>query len=103
MELITIRESKPVLSAGIASQIAEFERQVKEITEQEKTLKEAILAEMEAKGLSKVETDELVITYIAPTDRERFDSKAFRADHSDLYDNYVVMSPVKAQIRIKVR
>lgn len=103
MELIKIENNKPLLSAGIASQIAEFERQVKYIEEQEKALKKAILEEMEQKNIIKLESDELMITYVAPTDREKFDSKAFRSDHADLYDEYVSMIPVKSSIRIKVK
>jgi hypothetical protein len=58
---------------------------------------------MEAKGIIGIDTDELKITYIAPTDREKFDSKQFRSDHSELYDEYVSMIPVKSSIRIKVK
>lgn len=103
MELIKIEDNKPLLSAEIASQIAEFERQVKHIEEQEKALKKAILEEMEQKNIIKLDSDELMISYIAPTDRERFDSKSFRADHADLYDEYVRMIPVKSSIRIKLK
>lgn len=103
MELIRVEHDIPILSEKISFQIAEFERQVKLIKEMEDELKKAILTEMEAKGISKIETPELVISYIAPTDRETFDSKAFRKDHSDLYDEYVTMTEVKSSIRIKVR
>ena len=58
---------------------------------------------MESKGIIKVETEEITISYIAPTDRETFDSKRFKADHADLFDEYVKMSPVKSSVRIKVK
>ena len=103
MELIKIENNVPVLDAEISSQIAEFERQAKFIKEQEERLKNAILIEMEAKGIIGIDTDDLKITYVAPTDREKFDSKQFRSDHSELYDEYVSMTPVKANIRIKVK
>lgn len=103
MELIKIENNVPVLDKEIAYQIAEFERKAKFIEEQEKRLKSAILTEMEAKGIIGIDTDELKITYVAPTDREKFDSKQFRSDHSELYDEYVSMIPVKSSIRIKVK
>lgn len=103
MELIKIENNVPVLDAEISSQIAEFERQAKFIKEQEERLKNAILIEMEAKGIIGIDTDDLKITYVAPTDREKFDSKQFRSDHSELYDEYVSMIPVKSSIRIKVK
>ena len=102
-ELIKIENGNAILDAEISYQIADFERQAKFIEEQEKRLKNAILIEMEAKGIIGIDTDELKITYVAPTDREKFDSKQFRSDHSDLYDEYVSMIPVKSSIRIKVK
>lgn len=103
MELIKIENEVALLDSEVSRQIAEFEKQLKAIKEQEDELKQSILNEMESKGIIKVETDELAITYIAPSDRETFDSKSFKADHQDLYDEYVKMSPVKSSIRLKVK
>ena len=58
---------------------------------------------MENKNILKLETDDLTITYIAPAERETFDSKRFREENSDLYDEYVKFSPVKSSIRVKVK
>lgn len=105
MELIKIEKDglNYGLDNSISKQIAEFERQIKAIKEQEDALKEKILSEMEANNLVKIETDDLVISYIAPTDRETFDSKTFKADNQDLYDEYVKVTPIKSSIRIKVK
>ena len=102
-ELITVTNGNAVLNAETASKIADFERQMKAIKEQEETLKQAILDEMEAKGIIKIDTGELLISYLFASDREVFDTKAFKKDHIDMYDEYIHMSPVKSQIRIKVR
>lgn len=101
--LIKVEDGIAILDENTASHIAEFERQIKYYTEQEDLLKQAILTEMEDKGIVKVDTEELTISYIAPTDRETFDSKSFRKDHSDLYDEYIKMTPVKPSVRIKVK
>lgn len=103
-ELIKVEGGNSLLDISVSKQIAEFERQMKFIKEQEETLKEAIKAEMEAKGILKVqdETNGMTITYIAPTYRETFDSKKFKADNPDMYDEYVKFSPVKSSIRIKL-
>lgn len=103
MSLIKVENNIALLEPETASAIALFEKQMKYIKEQEEMLKKAILEEMEAKGIIKIETDELSITYIAPTDRETFDSKSFRAEHPKMYDDFVRMSPVKSSIRIKVK
>ena len=103
-ELIKIENGNSLLDADTSNKIAEFERQIKVIKEAEDALKEVIKAEMEAKGILKVTdvTNGMTITYIAPTDRETFDSKKFKADKPDMYDEYVKFTPVKSSIRIKL-
>lgn len=103
MQLIQIRNNTVTLEPQTASAIAEYERAMKVLKAKEDELKKAILAEMEHKGIIKLDTPEVTITYIASSDRETFDTKKFRNDHSDLYDEYVRISPVKSSIRIKVK
>ena len=55
------------------------------------------------KNIIKIDTPELSITYVDETYKESFDSKLFREQNPDLYDNYVKMSPVKASLRLKVK
>ena len=104
-ELITRENGIIVLDAETSGKIAGFERQMKAIKEQEDLLKDAIRCEMEAKGLLKIddEINGMSITYVAETCRETFDSKKFKADNPDLYDEYIRMSPVKSSIRIKLK
>lgn len=102
-DIIKVENGNAVLDAEISAKIAFFEQQVKDIKAKEDALKTAILEAMERNNIVKVETDALTISYIAPTDRETFDSKTFRKDHSDLYDEYVKITPVKSSIRIKVK
>lgn len=99
MEVIVGNE----LALSVSQKLAAFERQVKEIQAEEEKLKQAILSAMRQKGIVKVETDDLTITYIAPTDRESFDSKRFREENPNLYDKYVKFSKVKDSIRIKLK
>lgn len=103
MELIKIESGIWILDAEVSKNIAEFEKVIKELKEREEELKLNILAEMENKNLVKLETDDLMITYIAPSERETFESKKFREENSDLYDEYVKFSPVKSSIRVKVK
>ena len=103
-ELIKIENGNSILDMAVSNKIAEFERQIKLIKEQEEALKEAIKAEMEAKGILKVEDEAngMTISYIAPSFRETFDSKKFKANNPDMYDEYVKLSPVKSSVRIKI-
>lgn len=103
MELIKVENEIGILDTEVSKKVAEFEKAIKEIKEKEEELKQNILTEMENKNILKLETDDLMITYIAPAERETFDSKKFREENSDLYDGYVKFSPVKSSIRVKVK
>lgn len=92
-----------LINPEIASKIVEFEKMAKEIKEKEDDIKKTILEEMENKGIVKVENDDFIISYVAPTDRETFDTKSFREAHGDLYDEFVKLTPVKSSIRIKLK
>lgn len=103
-ELITMTEQGvALLSMDVATQIAEFERKVKDIKDAEEKLKEAIKAEMVEKNIIKLETNDLLVTYVAPTTRESLDSKTLKAELPDIYDSYVKISNVKDSIRVKVK
>lgn len=101
--LIIKQENGLILSPEASKKIAEFERQAKAIKEAEDKLKAEILAEMETRNIVKLDTEDLTITYVAETYRESFDSKALKADHEELYNQYTKISPVKSSIRIKVK
>lgn len=103
MELIKVENEIGILDTEVSKKVAEFEKAIKEIKEKEEELKQNILSEMESKNILKLETDDLTITYNAPSERETFDSKKFREENSDLYDEYVKFSPVKSSIRVKVK
>lgn len=103
MALIKYENGTALLDARIASQIAQFERDVQAIKAKEDALKKAIEKEMRENGLLKVESDELTITYVAPSYRETFDKDEFKKNHSDMYDDYLRISPVKASVRVKVK
>lgn len=92
-----------VLTPVVQNQIVAFEKQAKAVKEAQDKLKEAILKEMEEKGIIKLDSEELTITYIAPTYSEKFDSKALKADNEELYNKYIKLSKVKSSVRIKVK
>lgn len=102
-ELITVSNGVALLDAQTAVRIAEFERKAKEIKEAEDALKAAILEEMESKGILSIKTEEMTISYVAPSDRESLDSKKLKAEKPDIYDEYVKISPVKSSVRVKLK
>lgn len=91
------------LTKEVSAKIAEFERMIKSLKEQEEALKKHILDEMEKNAILSLDTPDIKISYVSATNREVFDSKAFRADFEELYNEYVKISPVSASLRIKVK
>lgn len=79
------------------------EKQMKKIKDEYEAIKNSLLEAMEQNNIIKIDTDTILINYVAPTQSERFDSKQFREDMPDLYDEYVKFTPVKASVRIKVK
>lgn len=82
--------------------IIETEKKMKALKEQYDEFKSNLLNAMEQNGVVKFQGENITISYIAESERETFDSKQFKADMPDLFDEYVKFSKVKPSIRIKV-
>lgn len=100
---LEIRNGLPVLTSEAGERMADIIRRKKEIEAEEKAFKAYLLDLMEKNNIIKAETETVSFTYKAPYDRETFDSKKFRDDHPDIYDEYAVISPVKASVMVKVK
>lgn len=101
--LIKVENNTALLNPEVSSKLAEFERMAEEIMAKQKEIKEKILSEMEKRGILKIETNELTISYVAPYSKESFDSKKFRKDNPDLYDQYVKIGTVSGCVKVKVK
>ena len=93
----------PAITADAGRMMADIIRNKKVLEKAEKELKARILEEMEKNGIIKAETEFASFTYKASYDRESFDAKAFREKHADLYDEFAVLTPVKASVLVKVK
>lgn len=102
-DLIKLENGEYGLAKETINTIITIENEIKKLKELQDSYKEELLKGMEENNIIKLETEELMITYVAPTDRETFDSKTFKAEHQDLYDEYVKMSTVKSSVRLKVK
>ena len=85
------------------NEIVKIEQKLSELKALEEEMKSKLLKEMQIRNIKKIETDKITITYVDESTRETFDSKSFRADHRDLYDEYAKISPTKAYVKIGVR
>ncbi len=91
----------------LAEKAVEYIRAVEARMKKEKedydAFKRDLLKAMEDNGITKIDTDTVTVSYIGATTRETFDSKAFKADMPELYDEYTKFSDVSPSIRIKVK
>lgn len=95
---------------GVLTKLTDIERAIIEIKtrlaqaeEQKKSLTEALYQEMDARGVYKLDSPTLSITRIADTTAETFDSKAFRADHPELYGKYLRETSRKGYVKITLK
>ena len=75
----------------------------KALEDEEKTMKEKLLAAMETYGVKKFENEHFSITYVAPTTRSTIDSAKLKKDLPDVAEKYSKTSNVKASVRIGVK
>lgn len=98
--LIKFEDGK--LAQQAVDYITAVETQMKALKDQYDAIKDELQKAMESNGIIKIEIGNLRVNYIAESTRETFDSKQFKTDMPDLYNEYVKLSKVKASVRIKV-
>lgn len=102
-DIIKCEGDKAILDPKAEDWIVTLESNLKRLKELDTEIKERLVKEMEAHNVIKLDTSDLTIRYVAPTDRESFDSKGFRSDNPELCDGYIKLKHVKPSVRIKVK
>ena len=103
MELIKVENGIVLASEMLEQEALEIKRLEELLKAKKDNLTLTLLDEMQKHDIKKIETPDVIISYIDETERETFDSKKFREDNPDMYDEYVKFSKVKASIRIKAK
>lgn len=93
VELATVNAEN---STKITQAIQTIEKLEKDI----KLFHEAVLSEMQLKGIKKFDNGQISITYIEPTTRVSVDSKKLKEELPDVYKKYSKESEVKASVKI---
>lgn len=102
-DIIKLENGKAVLDSKAEDWIITLESNLKRLKELDMDIKKQLTKEMESYNIIKLDTDDLTIRYIAPTDRESFDVKGFRSDNPELCDGYIRLKHVKPSVRVKVK
>lgn len=78
-------------------------KKIKELTDEYETLKADVLAKMQEHGDKSFDTGNILITYVAPSSRESFDSKKFKEENAELYGKYMKQSETKPSLKLTLR
>ena len=92
-----------ILAPELEQKIVELEEMKKKIKKADGEIRKALTEAMQNAGMMQIKTDRLTISYIGESDRESFDSQAFKDERPDLYDLYVKFSKVSPSIRVNMR
>lgn len=87
----------------LESLISIAEAEMRSTKEQMETIKEFLKDQMSINNVKKWETDNIVVTYVAPTIRESIDSKRLKKEQPDVYSQFIKTSQIKESIRIKIK
>lgn len=101
--MVKLENGEYGLVSDAINTIVEIEKQIKDLKALQDGYKENLLKEMEENNVLKIDTEELSISYVAPSTRETLDSKKLKEDLPDIYDLYVKFTDVKSSLRIKVK
>ena len=102
-DIIKVEDGNAVMSMEFMTHMLDVKDQLKKLKEIDDANNEMLLEAMEKHHLIKFENDAILVNYIAPTDRETFNTKKFKEQCPDVYDAYCTMKPVKASVRVKAK
>lgn len=76
---------------------------IKTLQEEYDRIKGEVLAKMIENGDKSFDTGKLLVTVIAASVRQSFDSKTFKKDHTEEYDKYIKESRTSESLKLTIR
>lgn len=92
----------PVRFNGIELELASRIRQMKAMEDELEKAKQLIIQNMEQMGASAWKGNCVQFIFKRPSTSERFDTNRFKAEHPDLYAEYVTHSATKGSLTVKL-
>lgn len=89
--------------ASLEQTIKSLDAEKKAAEAKQKALKDALLQEMQSRGLKSFEKGNLKITYVAPSTRTTLDSKGVKEKYPDIYEEFSKTSSTSASLRITLK
>lgn len=92
-----------IVSPEAALKIREVHVNFKELEKQYKKMKDVVLKGMEEFGIKKVDTEDVLITYVEEGEQIKMDNDRLWKEHKDIAFECQKVVPVKSSIRITAR
>jgi hypothetical protein len=102
-QIATIDEKQLKALANFERIIAEAEAQKKAAEQQRDEIKAALIAAMEERGVKTFETDNIRLTYVAPSTRATIDTARLKKELPEVAEQYTKTSETKASLRITIK
>ena len=78
-------------------------KRIKALSEEYDAIKAEVLRKMIENKDKSFDTGNILITVVAPSTRETFDSKKFKTEHEELYSQYAQKSTTKESLKLTIR
>ncbi len=105
-EAEVITEELTAFKAAVPETIGKMTQLIKlkkQMDEQEKQLKQALLEAMEHYGIKSFENDQIKLTYVEPTTRATIDTAKLKKFHPDVAELCTKTSDVSASVRVTLK
>lgn len=102
----TAQPQVPAELVSLGNVYADLERKAKAAAAERDEFRSRMLDAMREAGVQQVKTDDFTCTYIAPAERETYDTKKLVAEHpelADLFGEYLTRTKVRESVRITIK
>lgn len=93
----------PAKVAEVEKRLVTLQKLIKEKTEEMNNIKDILFDTMQKCNAKHYTTLHLQLTRVTPKPRVTFDSKKFKEEHENLYNEYIRTSEVKPSVRITIK
>ena len=93
----------PSQVASVEDYLVKLQQTIKAKTDEMNNIKAGLCALMEQYNVKQYSSLHLQLTRVTPKPRVTFDSKKFKEEHEDLYNEYIRTSEVKPSVRITIK
>lgn len=102
-ELIELKDGNYELSENALNLFISYERQIKQIKEQEDEMKQTLKKIMEEKGIKGFKNENITISYIDEFDTVRLDSKKIKELYPEIYEECCKLSHTSSSVKITLK